>query len=89
MKEKKLIISALLLMLFCWAFPTYAQVTEGQSANQESSLSKFINSLNNMTDEQKAYARANWLVVPEFLTTCGSRLSELFIITIQCKQVFN
>lgn len=79
MKEKILIISALLLMLFCWAFPTYAQVTEGQSANQESSLSKFINSLNNMTDEQKAYARANWLVVPDAYVNKHDHPSSFFI----------
>ena len=78
-----------MLLMIAWTSLAHAQNVEEPSGRQENSLNKLMSMLNQMTDEQKAYARANWLVVSEFLTTCGSRLSELFIITIQCKQVFN
>lgn len=64
MKKKTVIISALLLMLFSWT-SAQAQDQESQQANQENSLNKLLNMLNNLTDEQKAYARANWLVTPK------------------------
>lgn len=51
-------------MLLSWT-SVQAQNQEGQQGNQENSLNKLLNMLNNMTDEQKAYARANWLVAPE------------------------
>ena len=64
MENKSVIISTLLLMLFSWT-SAQAQNQEDKQGNQENSLNKFLNMLNNLTDEQKAYARANWLVAPE------------------------
>ena len=64
MENKTVIISALLLMLFSWT-SAQAQNQEDKQGNQENSLNKLLNMLNNLTDEQKAYARANWLVTPE------------------------
>ncbi len=43
----------------------FAQNQEGQSGDQGNSLNKLMVMLDKMTDEQKAYARANWLVAPE------------------------
>ena len=62
----KWIVKTLLvvLMLSCGAAAD-AQNEEGQAVNQENSLSKLMVMLDNMTDEQKAYARANWLVTPK------------------------
>ena len=51
-------------MLFSWT-SALAQNQEDKQGNQENSLNKLLNMLNNLTDEQKAYARANWLVTPE------------------------
>ena len=51
-------------MLFSWT-SAQAQNQEDKQGNQENSLNKLLNMLNNLTDEQKAYARANWLVTPE------------------------
>ena len=62
MNKKSLLMSALLL-LSC-AIPLHAQNQDGLSENQGNSLNKLLNMLNNMTDEQKAYARANFLVAP-------------------------
>ena len=64
MEKKSVIISTLLLMLFSWT-SAQAQNQEDKQGNQENSLNKLLNMLNNLTDEQKAYARANWLVTPE------------------------
>ncbi len=64
MENKSVIISTLLLMLFSWT-SAQAQNQEDKQGNQENSLNKLLNMLNNLTDEQKAYARANWLVTPE------------------------
>lgn len=55
----------LLVVMLLWCSAAFAQNQGGQTENQGSSLSKLMNMLNNMTDEQKAYARANWLVTPE------------------------
>ena len=41
---------------------------EGQTADQENAISKLMVMLNDMTDEQKAYARANWLMAPKAYT---------------------
>lgn len=56
---------ALFLMLLSWASSAHAQNPGGESGNQESSVGKLMSMLNNMNDEQKAYARANWLVAPK------------------------
>ena len=58
MENKSVIISTLLLMLFSWT-SAQAQNQEDKQGNQENSLNKLLNMLNNLTDEQKAYARAN------------------------------
>ena len=51
-------------MLLSWT-SAKAQNQDGVQDNQENSLNRLLNMLNNLTDEQKAYARANWLVPPE------------------------
>ena len=66
--KKSIIISSLLLMLLSWPSFSYAQNQEEQLGNQVSALDKFMAMLNNMTDEQKAFARANWLMSPETYT---------------------
>ena len=53
------------VVLLFWIIVAYAQNQEGQPDNQSNSLSKLMVMLDKMTDEQKAYARANWLVAPE------------------------
>lgn len=70
------ITSLLLVLMLSWAFDIHAQVmvqqepsnkeqkTEGQSEDESNPLSKLQQMLNNMTDEQKAFARRNWLVAP-------------------------
>jgi len=52
-------------MLLLWGSIAQAQVQEGQAANQGNALEKLTAMLNNMTDEQKAFARANWLEAPQ------------------------
>ena len=64
-KRRFVLVSALLLMLLSCTFSAHAQVQDGLSGNQENTLNKLLNMLNNLTEEQKAYARANWLVAPE------------------------
>ena len=56
-----------LLVVVMLSFGTVvsAQNHEGQPGTQGNSLSKLMVMLDKMTDEQKAYARANWLVAPE------------------------
>lgn len=55
--------------MLSWVSAIYAQ--EQQPAGQEDTLSKLLTMLNNMTDEQKAYARANWLMPPEvYASSC-------------------
>lgn len=53
------------VVLLFWIIVAYAQNQEGQPDNQSNSLSNLMVMLDKMTDEQKAYARANWLVAPE------------------------
>ena len=65
MKKAFICISTSILMLLLWTSPAHAQVPNELSGNQANSLGNLMNKLNNMTDEQKAYARANWLVAPE------------------------
>lgn len=62
---KKISLFTLALLLLLIASPSYAQNPEGQQDTQEDAISKLMTMLGNMTDEQKAYARANWLVAPE------------------------
>lgn len=65
MKKNTVFLSTWLLILLSWSTFAYAQNSDGQSANQVSSLDKLMSMMNNMTDEQKVYARANWLVKPD------------------------
>ena len=55
-------------MLLSWGTDAHSQDQNGQPANQQNSLSKLMTMLNNMTEEQKAYARDNWLVAPKAYT---------------------
>lgn len=66
-------------MLFPWVFPAYAQEVGELSDNQESPLGKLMSMLNNMTDEQKEHARANWLVSPEAYVNKHDHPSSFFI----------
>ena len=52
-------------MLLLLTIAAQAQNKDVLSGNQDNSLNKLLNMLNNLTEEQKAYARANWLVAPE------------------------
>ena len=65
MNLKSFIRTLLVTVMLSCVTGISAQKHEGQSGNQSNSLSKLMNMLGNMTDEQKAYARANWLVAPE------------------------
>lgn len=65
MQKTNICISALILMLISWISPAHAQTQDEQSGNQANALGNLMSKLNNMTDEQKDYARANWLVTPE------------------------
>ena len=62
-------ISSLLLvaMLFC-ASVVSAQNQEAQAAGQSSIFSRLVELLDEMTDDEKAYARDNWLVAPAAYT---------------------
>ena len=62
---KKIFLFIFAMLLFLLASPSYAQNPEGQQDNQEDAISRLMTMIGNMTDEQKAYARANWLVAPE------------------------
>ncbi len=55
----------LVMVTLSWVTAISAQDQEGLPGNQGNSLSKLLIMLDKMTDEQKAYARANWLVAPE------------------------
>lgn len=63
--KKSIFISSLLLMQLLLPSFACAQNPEGVSGGQENSLEKLMVMLNTMTDEQKEFARANWLVAPE------------------------
>ena len=65
MKKKAFLITPLLLMFLSWTSIAHAQNPEERLENQGNSLNKLLSMLNNMTDEQKAYARAHWLMAPE------------------------
>ena len=70
MKKKTFLMSSLLLLLLSWTTAAHAQNLEEASGNEENSLNKLLSMLNNLTDEQKAYARANWLMEPvEYVNT--------------------
>lgn len=62
---KKISLFLFAMLLFLLASPSYAQNPEGQQDNQEDAISRLMTMIGNMTDEQKAYAQANWLVAPE------------------------
>ena len=56
---------SLLLVLLAWAPSAYAQSQADAAGSTGGSLDRLLTMLNNLTEEQKAYARANWLVEPE------------------------
>ena len=62
---KSIVKTLLVIGMLSWVAVGSAQNQEGQPGNQGNSLSKLMAMLGKMTDEQKAYARANWLVAPE------------------------
>ncbi len=65
MNLKSMVKTLLVAMMLSWVTVVPAQNQEVQPANQSNSLNKLMVMLSKMTDEQKAYARANWLVAPE------------------------
>lgn len=65
MKKKSLLMCSLLLTLIAWGSSVHAQTHDEALSGSGGSLDRLLTMLNNMTDEQKAYARANWLVAPE------------------------
>ena len=65
MNLKSTVKTLLVVMMLSWVTVVSAQNQEVQSGNQGNSLSKLMVMLSKMTDEQKSYARANWLVAPE------------------------
>ena len=68
MNKKSFFTCILLVSLLSWGSAAHSQNQDRQPADQESTLGKLLAMLNNMTDEQKAYARANWLMPPEAYT---------------------
>ena len=64
MKRTSYLTSVLLVAMLLWASVANAQNQEGQSASQDSFFSKLVELLDEMTDEEKAYARENFLVAP-------------------------
>ena len=65
MNLKSMVKTLLVVMMLFGVTIVSAQNQERQPGNQGNSLSKLMEMLGKMTDEQKAYARANWLVAPE------------------------
>ena len=65
MNSKSMVKTLLVVMMLSLVTVSSAQNQEGQPGNQDNSLSKLMVMLGKMTDEQKAYARANWLVAPK------------------------
>ncbi len=65
MNMKSMVKTLLAAVMLAWVTGASAQNKEGQLGNQGNSLSKLMAMLGKMTNEQKAFARANWLVAPE------------------------
>mgnify|MGYP002623480677 CR=1 FL=1 len=63
-KNHLFLMCSLLWMLLSCASHAPIQTQQTTAGDGENSLSKLMAMLNNMTEEQKAYARANWLVAP-------------------------
>lgn len=64
MKRTSYISSVLLVAMLFWASVVSAQNQETQAAGQGSIFNRLVEMLDEMTDEEKAYARSNWLVAP-------------------------
>ena len=79
MKLKSIVKTLLVIGMLSWVAVGFAQNQEGQPGNQGNSLSKLMAMLGKMTDEQKAYARANWLVAPEAYTNRHDHPSSYII----------
>ena len=76
MKVKLKVKVLLLAVILSWGSVVQAQNQEGQPGN---SLSKLMTMLSQMTDEQKAYARENWLVAPEVYANSHDHPSSYII----------
>ena len=64
MKLKSLVRPLLAVAMTGWFAVAAAQTPESQPGSEGNSLSKLMEMLDKMTDEQKAFARENWLVAP-------------------------
>ena len=70
MKKTVFLASSLLMMFLSWTSIAHAQNMGETAGSEENTLNKLMSMLNTMTDAQKEYARANWLVVPkEYVNT--------------------
>ena len=65
MKKTIFLASSLLMMFLSWTSIAHAQNMGEMAGSEENTLNKLMSMLNTMTDAQKEYARANWLVVPK------------------------
>ena len=79
MDLKSMVKTLLAVVMLSWVTAVSAQNQEG-AGNEGSSLSKLMEMLGKMTDEQKAYARANWLVAPEAYVNTNDHPSA-YVIT--------
>lgn len=64
MKRTSYISSVFLVAMLFWVSVVNAQNQETQAAGQGSVFKRLVEMLGKMTGEEKAYARANWLVTP-------------------------
>ena len=80
MKTKKYVFLFSMLLMIAWTSLAHAQNVEEPSGRQENTLNKLMSMLNQMTDEQKAYARANWLMAPREYANKHDHPSSFVII---------
>lgn len=80
MKHISFISLALLVTMLLWAPVASAQKQEQQTNDQGEFFTKIVELLNEMTDEEKKYARENMLVAPAPYVTHGDHPTS-FIIT--------
>ena len=65
--------------MLSWSADIRSQNHEGQVDNQDSFLNKLEYMLSHMTEEEKAYARNNWLVAPSTYTKKHNHPSSFII----------
>lgn len=80
MKAKSILASLLLLSMLSWGSAASAQSQDVKPASQGSFISKLNAMLSQMTDEQKAFARANWLVAPVEYTSTNSHPPAFMVL---------